>query len=366
MLIRSALRGPVAHAITIDPDGRERLLVIGKQSYALPSDGREAELRLLRRGDQLPLFEVDRFIGDPASTAPLVENDYAAFKPRCDVIVLGSAHAPSGRPTPSCEVELRVGEWRKAIRALGDRVWTGGIGGANLSPPVAFERVPISYGRAFGGTREDPRSPGSFAALRENPVGVGYEPFARGSALDGLAAPNFEALDDPIRSPRTLHRPAGLGPIARSWLPRTPLAGTYDQRWLDEDFPFLPRDFTWDFMQSAPPDQQIPWPRGGEPCVLINLSASGLCRFHLPDTRMPVEFTRADHHRVEDTAAMDTLVIDTDAGVLSMTWRASLALVHGPDEVREVVFGTMPPGWARARATGKTYYSSLAELVARR
>jgi hypothetical protein len=57
---------------------------------------------------------------------------------------------------------------------------------------------------------------------------------------------------------------------------------------------------------------------------------------------------------------MDTLVIDTDAGVLSMTWRASLALVQGPDEVREVAFGPMPPSWSRARATGKTYYRSLA------
>jgi len=63
---------------------------------------------------------------------------------------------------------------------------------------------------------------------------------------------------------------------------------------------------------------------------------------------------------------MDTLFIDADEGVVTLTWRASLALGRGSlglDALREVVFGAMPPGWARARAAGKTYYRSLAELV---
>ena len=201
------------------------------------------------------------------------------------------------------------------------------------------------------------------AWLCENPVGVGYYPFSRGASIDGLAAPNCEALDDPVRSPSTRHRAAALGPIGRSWLPRLSLAGTYDQRWLDERFPFLPADFRYDYFQSAPADQQIVHPRGGEVCRLINLSPSGELSFALPATAMPVEFVRADGRRIESAASMDTLVIDATARRVTMTWRASLALERGLEQLRELVFGPMTPGWARARETGKTYYRSLAELL---
>ncbi|MFO7562060.1 MAG: DUF2169 domain-containing protein [Enhygromyxa sp.] len=362
MLIRTALRGPVDYCVAVDPDGRERLVAVAKQSYALPErDG--DELRLLPRSEQSPLIEVDMFSGDPASSAPLLENDYAAFKPRCDVLVHACAHAPAGRPAREVEVEVGVGNWRKRLRVLGERVWTGGIAGARLTEPVAFERMEISYERAFGGVQLDPADPSYSKALRENPVGVGYYPFSRGSALDGLIGPNCEALDDPVRSCSRPHRPAALGPIGRSWLPRLSLAGTYDQRWVEERFPFLPADFRYDYFQSAPGDQQISPPRGGETCRLINLSPSGSLSFSLPVTAMPVEFVRADRRRVETTASMDTLVIDASTQRVTMTWRASLALERGVEEVRELVFGAMTPGWVRARETGKSYYRSLAELI---
>ena len=60
---------------------------------------------------------------------------------------------------------------------------------------------------------------------------------------------------------------------------------------------------------------------------------------------------------------MDPLVIDATARRVTMTWRASLALERGLEQLRELVFGPMTPGWARARETGKTYYRSLAELL---
>lgn len=361
MRIHTALRGPVAYALAFDVDGRERLVAIAKQSYAFPAQA-GGELRLLPRDEQAPLLEVDAFAGDPATSAPVAENDFAPFKPRCDVLVHGSCHSPGQRPTPSCEVEVRVGAWQKRLRVLGPRVWTGGIGGERLSDPLPFTTQPVSYAHAFGGTRADPEDPERSLALRENPIGVGYYPFSRGAELDGLPGPSCEAVDDPVRSPRRAHAPAALGPIGRSWLPRLPLAGTYDQRWLDEDFPFLPPDFRHDYFQSAPADQQIPWPTGGEPCVLVNLVPEGLFQFRLPNLTMPVEFERANDERVRDHARMDTLFIDAEARRVHLCWRASLALERGIEEVRGFVLGEMPPGWARARATGKTYYRSLAEL----
>ncbi|MCA9685451.1 MAG: DUF2169 domain-containing protein, partial [Myxococcales bacterium] len=282
-------------------------------------------------------------------------------KPRCDVLLHGSCHAPGGRKTQACEVEVAVGPWRKRLRVLGDRAWTGGLAGARLSEPVAFECMEISYARAYGGTQVNPRDPSQVELLRENPVGVGFYPYSRGAGLDGLLGPNCEAIGDRVTSPWGRHQPAAFGPVGRSWLPRLPLAGTYDQSWLDQQFPFLPRDFRHDYFQSAPPDQQVSPPSGGELCVLINLTPEGRTSFILPSTQMPVVFVH-DDGRVETQAIMDTLVIDAHHRRVTLTWRASLALHRSLAEVRELVFGPMTPGWQRAQARGKVYYRSLSEL----
>ena len=51
-----------------------------------------------------------------------------------------------------------------------------------------------------------------------------------------------------------------FGPVGRGWHPRLGYAGTYDQNWLDNVFPFLPADFRDDYYQAAPADQQIASP----------------------------------------------------------------------------------------------------------
>ncbi len=42
-----------------------------------------------------------------------------------------------------------------------------------------------------------------------------------------------------------------LGPVGRGWEPRYKLAGTYDQNWIDNVFPFLPSDFEDAYFQSG-------------------------------------------------------------------------------------------------------------------
>ena len=43
-----------------------------------------------------------------------------------------------------------------------------------------------------------------------------------------------------------------FGPVGRSWQPRIRWAGTYDQKWMDEKFPFLPEDFDERYYQCRP------------------------------------------------------------------------------------------------------------------
>jgi uncharacterized protein YjbI with pentapeptide repeats len=72
-------------------------------------------------------------------------------------------------------------------------------------------------------------------------------------------------ITDPTLPPEErLRRPAGFGPIDVTWQPRASLRGTYDDRWLEQDFPGLPRDIDWRFFNIAPRDQHYPRPFEGE------------------------------------------------------------------------------------------------------
>ena len=62
-----------------------------------------------------------------------------------------------------------------------------------------------------------------------------------------------------------------FGAISRNFASRYPLAGTYDQDWQDNVFPFLPRDFDPLYYQAAPPEQQMDYPSGGEGIELRRL-----------------------------------------------------------------------------------------------
>jgi hypothetical protein len=58
--------------------------------------------------EQTPLAEEDSFVGAPNESSVLAESDLCPFKPRCDVLVHATAHAPKGIAARSFRVRLRV------------------------------------------------------------------------------------------------------------------------------------------------------------------------------------------------------------------------------------------------------------------
>ncbi len=341
----------------LDPDGRERLVVIAKGTYRIPRVvGATASLA----DEQRPLVTADTYSGEPGFSATTAEGDYAPHKPWCDVLLYGSAHAPSG-PAARVRVTLRAGKVLKSFVVVGDRYYQRGIVGWSASVPRSFEVMPITYDRAFGGvdrsgTREE--------TFRPNPVGVGYHPISPASAIEGTPLPNTEIPGDPAPDPKGSLAPMSFGAVGRAWLPRAGFAGTYDQRWLDDRFPFLPDDFDPRYHQAAPPDQQMPYPRGGEEIALENLSPGGACAFRLPELSLPVEITAKGRPRVSTQAVPDTIVLTPDEGSFSITFRTSFPLARDLLEVKEVIVGEMSKGFWRARAHAKEYYPSLGALAA--
>ena len=105
-----------------------------------------------------------------------IEDDYGALEadiafPRAatDVIIFADAAAP--RPTQSMTVGVRVGPYQQSLLVIGDRTWQRTPRGIVASAPVPFERMPLTYARAFGGkaytTYGDLANP-------SNPLGKGY------------------------------------------------------------------------------------------------------------------------------------------------------------------------------------------------
>ncbi|PAU64856.1 DUF2169 family type VI secretion system accessory protein [Pseudomonas indica] len=342
-------------------DGREVAVVVVKGTFLLsPNDARGSQ----RSDIQQPLLEADVFGQDPARDAPIHENDFVPFKPRCDILLRAQAHAPDGRPVTRLDVGFLVGNCRKALTVVGQREWRNGLLRASASEPVPFVVQDISYDRAFGGTDIDPADPNRIELYRENPAGTGYCRFKQN--LDGMPLPTTEELGHPVTRPTGRYRPMAFGPIGRHWLPRCGYAGTYDAKWQEERMPFLPDDFDPRYYQTAPPDQQIPYPQGGEPIVLLHLTPEGRLQSQLPRETLYVRFVRKRGPVTELRAQLDTVLIEPEDNRLCLTWRAACPLDRDAFELSEMVVepeSARTAGLLRARQSGKRYYPNLEALI---
>jgi hypothetical protein len=349
-----------AYTQGMEPDGRESLVVVAKGTFNLPLDGRAATLA----DTQQPLLMADTFLGEPGLSAPLQEMDFAPVKPFCDVLVRGKAYAPGGRPVTQLAAGIRVGRVRKAFSVLGPQQWQLGLLGVSPGLPQPFTEQNISYAQAFGGSHPMVNAPEIRHCYLDNPSGCGWYPRSIDRInIIGMPMPSTEELGKPIDSPSGDFRPMALGPIGRSWPRRVRFAGTYDDAWLADCFPFLPADFDSRYFQAAPDDQQTDYLRGGEDVLLLNLTPQERAGFRIPEMDVPVTYflKKGGHETVQ--AVIDTLLIDTDALQVQLTWRVSRPLRRNMFEIAQVLVGTTSTGWWRARELGKDYYPSLSSLV---
>ena len=342
MELINSTRLVVGYTMGLEPSGRELLVVAVKGTFKIPSNGEPVRLA----EEQAPLVMADTFTGEPGFSAPMFEVDFAPRKHRCDVLLNGSAHAPGGRPAARVDVGLRVNGMSKSFAVVGDRIWQAGASGIGASTPLPFVVMPISYDRAFGGVDNKDQNPSNHAAFMPNPVGRGFHKQLRSDWVDGTPLPNTEEPGRSVSMPNdTKYRPMAFGPIGRGWDPRYKLAGTYDEKWLEEHFPFLPPDFDEGYYQAAPADQQVPHPQGGEEIVLVNLTPDGRVAFTLPTFDAPIHFFPRRGPREDGKLVLDTIVLEPDLRRFQLTWRATRPLKKNMFEVAEVLLGRKSAAW---------------------
>jgi hypothetical protein len=346
-----------AFTLAFEPDGRELLVVAIKGTYAFP-DHDDAELELCDQ--QIPLVAADEFTGEPGVSAPRCETDFAPRKPRCDVLLNGSAYAPDGRPTDRVTVGMRVGNLIKSFDVVGSRVWLSNLMTVGITRPEPFTQQPISYDVAFGGVDRTNPDPAKHRWYSLNHAGMGYCESSSTDDLHHRPPPRTEETRKPVVSPRGKYRPMAFGSIGRAWEPRYKLAGTYDQAWIDSRAPFWPEDLDWRYFQAAPADQQTDYLVGGEEVVLLNVSARGVERFSLPRVELPVLLVHQQGRDMVAEPVADTLLLEPDLRRLTITWRVSHPLRRNLFELKEVVVGERrgrDPDWVKPR------YASLGEYI---
>lgn len=246
--------------------------------------------------------------GDDGRTALVYPSDFTPYKPRADILLVGSAHAPGGQPVMNLGTVLRVGQFKKAIEVVGDRFWQRRfLVWARASVPVKFKSMPIAYERAYGGDNS-----------KRNPIGLGF---------DKKRLPNIESQAYPIRKRSDRPLPAGYGPIAPAWEPRRSKVGSYKGNWLKERWPWFPDDFDWGYFNAAPEDQQVEgYLRGDEELEFKNLHPQyPVYCSRLPGLRarvfVQIELPGAEPEFRELKMNLDTLWIDMESEKLVLVWR---------------------------------------------
>lgn len=266
---------------------------------------------------------------DPAQGWRL-EPQMAFVKPGCDVVLNGHAVATT-RGCTHMPVELTLGPLRRRAVVFGERHL---LDGRRVSGPLPFERVPLRYAHAFGGCDARHADPGEHRVEPRNPVGRGFRdtrlPVDRDVELPAIEDPQFR-----IERYGDAPPPAGFGFMAPHWQPRAAWAGTYDAAWLAERMPLLPRDFDRRFFSAASAGltsaQAL---HGGEPASVVGTTPQGRLEFALPALGTPLFHAHLrGRRRATLKLALDTIVIDTDAMQLQMTWRAHLPLRNGPHDL---------------------------------
>ena len=345
MELTNATRMVVGATMCMEASGRESLVVAVKGTFRILQ---ELGSRLVLHEEQVPLTMSDVFFGEPGLSAPKYEIDFALRKVRCDVLLNGRAYAPGGVPTDRVEVGIRIGPWSKRFTVVGNRAWYF-AGGPRATSPEPFAPMPISYDHAFGGVDQCHEDPAQHAAFMRNPAGRGFHKHLRNEWVEGTPLPHTEETGVPVLIPDGAYRPMSFGVIGRHWEPRFKYAGTYDQHWIDEVFPFLPADFDELYYQSAPLDQQLPRPPGEQVVVLDNLTPAGQCAFVLPHFEAPIHVFPKDGDREDLLAPLDTLVIEPDLERVTMTWRVARALRRNLFEIEQVLVGRKGALWWQQR-----------------
>lgn len=280
---------------------------------------------VLRPGEAASLAEEplelrgDEFFDEDPEASLRYDSDFAYFKPRADLLLVGNCHVPGGQERPACRVVFQVGQVARTLAVFGDRYRSKTSDGRwQSSEPQPFSTMELRYEKAFGG-----------AGFERNPVGKGRGVVTRDDGKRWWPLPNIMDPRGSLESPEQVSEPAGFGPLARGWPQRASMVGTYDDAWLEKRWPWFAEDFDWGYFNAAPPPlQKSDYLTGDEDLYFENLHPT-IPEFHsrLPGLRVRCFLNQREEPGQEGPSfrevplRLDTLWVDMPAERLVLVWR---------------------------------------------
>jgi hypothetical protein len=296
--------------------GQWTLTVVCKATYALgPGTSPLA-------GESEPVHARDTYVDDDPERSVHAPSDLAPIKPRPEVTLVGNAFAPRGEPTRSLVVRVRIGLVDKAIDVIVPRtIMSDGA----VREGAPWKQMPLLYERAAGG------------AHTWNPLGMSRDTVDRHGRR---SLPNLQPCGLGIATNEAIE-PMGFGPISSAWSIRRERLGIRETSWSDEGWWENPLGAGFDaaYFQTAPADQWLDQLHADETITLENLHPDHA----LLTTRLAGVAPRARVEVLGEPAwdldlVADSLWIDTNRSIATLTWRAQLR-VESRDQAGRVVIG---------------------------
>src|SRR2546427_3895545 len=119
-----------------DAEGIDTLFAVVKATLVLGE-------RLSLAEKQLPVTLADQYHGEPGKTSIKTPSDVSLTKPATDVLLLGTAYPPRGRPTTQMDVSLTAGPPPETVPAVRDLGGGGRGGGRSLCGPALVLPRPL-------------------------------------------------------------------------------------------------------------------------------------------------------------------------------------------------------------------------------
>lgn len=321
MEIRNRTKHVAGFSVQLDRNGGEHMVVCVRGAWSLDDRG-----RLTLMDEPPPFLPADECVGEPGLSSVRWEADLGPMKPGTDCALGGVAVAPRGRAR-GVNVSFRCGPVAKNARVVGERKRLFWLLRWWNTPAASFQRVPLAWELARGGSDFTPKNEKRHSLDLANPLGRGFR--ARGSKKKLIGEPLPQIL-----APRgclgllPAREPGGFGLTGGHWKHRRKYAGTYDDAWKENRAPLLPDDFDERFHLAAAPglstDTHL---QGGEPVEITGCTKGGKLAFKLPRVALEVQAT-LDRGPEPIEMKLVTVQVDTAAMQLRMTWRGDL-YVHG-------------------------------------
>lgn len=306
-----------------DQHARDVVVAIVKATYVI---GRNNKLEPAPEPSPIRMNDIPWTPDDPRSSLRY-PSDVCFAKVGTDVIVVGDA--VSVRPVEFIDVALRVADRSLTIRAHGPRYFYRSLSGVSVGPASETTRVPLRYELAYGGSPDD-------ATVEDrNPSGVGLA--SKSADLVDTLAPQLEDPTRPHRSARDKHPPVGTGAIMSHWEPRKSLVGTYDEAWVSDRLPLLPKDFDLRYNNVAHPSLRfeeglVP----GTNVAIAGVSLDGPIVLTLPDLKVQVVGIYHEGTRESARPAIDTVLVDMHTRQVELTGRHAFLMGRAARTLQEI------------------------------